>query len=122
MTRYAAIIFALILATPALGGELQCRGACNVGPSSGISWEPSDCEKPVPPAMLATSDAGSLNARILAFNAYSARIQPYLDCLAGEAQGDMQELLDVVSQGHETHQTEILEEMRATRTRVYGDQ
>lgn len=92
MKQAQALSFLLVLVVfvlPATAGTLDyTNGAAR--------WESTNCQKPAAPVYNRGS-ADQLSANVNAYNAYTAQVQNYLNCLNAEAQQDLNSIQSQVT-------------------------
>ncbi|MDD3371587.1 MAG: hypothetical protein PHE27_07165 [Alphaproteobacteria bacterium] len=103
----------LLAATPALAGNLDFENGDAV-------WRSSRCERPVAPKpdMKITPEirGNDLNALIAQRNAYTEKVQAYMDCVGNEAENDQM----VIGQAISTGAQKEIDEARAEVDKVFG--
>ena len=90
--------------------------SCEIGSfGSGIEWESTDCYKPYRPSFFII-DIDSFNRAVDEFNDYVINVQRYIDCLVSEANQDLRQLPNIISEGVESAESEVLSEVEAVRS------
>ena len=105
-----------LASTQAEAGKLECMFSCEIGLfGTGIEWESTDCHKPYQPSFFVI-DTNSFNRAVDEFNDYVGNVQRYIDCLVSEANQDLRQLPNIISEGVESAESEVLSEVEAVRS------
>ena len=80
-----------------------------------MEWQPTDCHKPYKPSLFVV-DVNSFNGAVEEFNGYVSEVKNYIKCLVQEAQGDLEELPRIVSEGVNRAQNEVMIEVEDLRS------